>query len=172
MGQERGFTIIELLITMAVLVIAISIGVPNLSNFIAKQRVSGQATELLNSLAFARLEATKRNANVVVIPATNSQSGWSNGWCVGTTAIDNCNHAEVIRNYQSTAGGVQISSPYLQSTNRLTFRRDGTLLLGISAQKFKVTAPNLEPTGNAARCVAVSAMGKATSTKVNRDDDC
>ncbi|WP_339486622.1 GspH/FimT family pseudopilin [Pseudomonas sp. EL_65y_Pfl2_R95] len=172
MQRQRGFTLIELLVTIAVLAVVAAIAAPNMSTFIVSQGVSSQSSELLNSLAFARNEATKLNANVVVIPATNSAAGWGSGWCVGPADIVNCTSATVIRNFQSANSNVQITAPYLQSTNRLTFRRDGTLLSGVSAQAFKITSPKLEATGTKARCIYIGAIGKASYKKVERDDDC
>lgn len=174
MHEQRGFSLIELIVTMIVLAIAASIALPNLTQFIVRQRVSGQASELLNALAYARSEASKINNNVVVIPATNAASGWSNGWCVGPSSLADCNNnnAAVLKNYPAVAGNVSITSPYLQATNKLTFRRDGTLLSGLSAQSFKITSESLEASDNAARCITLNALGKASMTKVNRDDDC
>lgn len=174
MHEQRGFSLIELIVTMIVLAIAASIALPNLTQFIVRQRVSGQASELLNALAYARSEASKINNNVVVIPATNAASGWSNGWCVGPSSLADCNNnnAAVLKNYPAVAGNVSITSPYLQATNKLTFRRDGTLLSGLSAQSFKITSERLEASDNAARCITLNALGKASMTKVNRDDGC
>jgi type IV fimbrial biogenesis protein FimT len=69
MHQQRGFTIIELMVTLVVFTILVGIAAPNLSEFLLTQRVSGQASELINSLALARSEAGKRNASIVVIPS-------------------------------------------------------------------------------------------------------
>lgn len=172
MHQQRGFTIIELMVTLVVFAILVGIAAPNLSEFLLTQRVSGQASELINSLALARSEAGKRNASIVVIPQTNSVVGWSDGWCVGPTTIANCGDANVIKQYQPSGTDVSIASNYLQAGNRLTFRRDGTLLTPGSASTFKVTSAQLSDDGNNARCVGLNGLGKASMTKVSRDANC
>ena len=130
------------------------------------------ARELISSLAFARSEASKRNANIVVLPVTNAPNGWSGGWCTGPATSDNCLHADVITHYQPTASDVTITSTYLESGNRLTFRRDGTLLSPGAAAPFKITSARLTATSSNARCVNLNGLGKATITKVKPDVDC
>lgn len=65
MGRRvSGFTLVELLVTLAVLAIVLAIAVPNMSGFIAKQRVSRLSDTLVSNLQFARLEAIKYNQKV------------------------------------------------------------------------------------------------------------
>ncbi|MBU1284212.1 MAG: GspH/FimT family pseudopilin [Gammaproteobacteria bacterium] len=172
MHKQQGFTLIELMITIALLAILMGIAIPNMRQFLVNQRVSGQASELINSLAFARSEASKRNVNIVVIPAANATTGWGTGWCVGPESITNCNHADVLSNYQSKASDVSVVSTYLQATNRLTFRRDGTLLTPGGAAPFKISSVRLDPASSNARCVGLNGLGKASMSKVKPNDNC
>src|SRR3990167_8172459 len=98
MKQQSGFTLVELMITLAILAILLGLAMPAVTDFAIKQRVSSQANEMMLSLAFARSEAVKLNQDVRVIPRASAANGWSDGWCVGPTSIgSDCNHADVIR---------------------------------------------------------------------------
>ena len=89
MRRARGFTLIELMVTVAILAIMLGIGVPSFRSFIASQRVKSASYELMTSLQIARSEAIKRNGTVSVTPG--SAGAWAGGWSVvsGTTTLHN-----------------------------------------------------------------------------------
>lgn len=172
MPRSKGFTLVELMIAIAILGIIASIAMPAMGKFIIQQRVSSQANEMMLSLAFARSEAIKRNASVAVIPVTNASTGWSDGWCVGTIAIDNCDHAEVLRTF-TPASNVSITSAYLATgSTRLTFLRDGTACTTCADVPISITSPKLEAAGDLARCISVNRQGRPEVLKVTRDAGC
>lgn len=86
--RSRGFTMIELLVTMVVAGILLAIGVPSFRSFIANQRVKSTTTELMSAMLIARSEAVKRNATASVAPL--SGTAWENGWSVkvGSTTLN------------------------------------------------------------------------------------
>lgn len=61
---QRGLTAIELMVTVAIVAIIVSLAAPSFSSFIAKRRIEGVMTELVTDLQYARSEAVQRNANV------------------------------------------------------------------------------------------------------------
>jgi type IV fimbrial biogenesis protein FimT len=91
-APARGFTIIEMMIAIAVLGVLTSVGVPSLSAFLKNSALRGTAYELMSSMTLARSEAVKRGSRVVVCrsadptAATPSCGGdtqdWSSGWLV------------------------------------------------------------------------------------------
>ncbi|WP_170915868.1 GspH/FimT family pseudopilin [Stutzerimonas stutzeri] len=171
MKQQAGFTLIELMVAVALLGIVLAIAIPAINDFTIKQRVSSQAHEMMLSLALARSEALKLNRDVRVIPQTGTASGWSDGWCVGPATIgSNCNHADVIRLFRS-ARSVSITSFNTANPPRFSFRRDGTREGNVNAA-LKVTSPNLDATGESARCITLSPLGRAEIAKVSRDAGC
>lgn len=58
---RRGFTLIELMIVVALIAIVITLTAPSLSNMIQTQRLRGVQAQLVTDLQFARSEATSRN---------------------------------------------------------------------------------------------------------------
>lgn len=65
-ASGRGFTLIEVLVTLAVLSIALSLGIPALARMIARSQLEGAARELAVLSQRARLEAVKRRVQTVV----------------------------------------------------------------------------------------------------------
>lgn len=67
-SDTQGFTLIELMITLALLTVVVTIAVPNFTAFIQKTRLQGQADDLAAFLQYARGEAvTKRTTATVTV---------------------------------------------------------------------------------------------------------
>ena len=77
-----GFTLIELMITITLGAIIMGIGVPSYQDFVVKNRIQTQASEIRSSLAMARVEAIRRGLRVRVCPGQNGCVGanWHDGW--------------------------------------------------------------------------------------------
>lgn len=73
--KEKGFTLIELLITLAVLIIVITIAVPGFQRMIATNRVAADYNSVLSGLNLARSEAIKRRTPVTF--SVTQSSPWA-----------------------------------------------------------------------------------------------
>lgn len=88
LSKNFGFTLIELIVTLTVAAILLTIAVPGMSRFIQANRLTSAANELIGDLALARSEALKRGTNTGVCKsgggATCAGSGaaWGSGWIV------------------------------------------------------------------------------------------
>lgn len=80
---QRGFTLIEVLITIAVLAILVSIAAPSFFETIERRKLEGAAEELYSYLQFARSESIKRATDVRVHFTNTSGTAWCYGLSVG-----------------------------------------------------------------------------------------
>ena len=88
--MQKGFTLIELMVTLVVLVVALSIGIPNFSTWIKNNRIDASTRTLASALQIARSEAVSRQSVITI----DSGGDWANGLTiytdvagVGNTAI-------------------------------------------------------------------------------------
>lgn len=93
MHINRGFTLIELMVTIAVLAIVIAIAAPSFTSVIQSNRTTALHHEILGALQLARSEAVKRRSDVIVCRSedrVNCANGadWTVGWIVREVAGD------------------------------------------------------------------------------------
>lgn len=88
---QRGFTLVEMMVTIAVLVILASIAVPGLQAFTTRSGMNAIRDDFSIALQRARLDAISRNTCVSVCQlaegstdacVTTARQGWQEGWLV------------------------------------------------------------------------------------------
>jgi type IV fimbrial biogenesis protein FimT len=65
-AKSSGFTLLEIMMVVALLAVLIGIGAPSMGEFIRNSRITGKANDLLAGLNLARTEAIKRHVPVTV----------------------------------------------------------------------------------------------------------
>jgi type IV fimbrial biogenesis protein FimT len=157
-----GFTLIEVLIVVAILGIIVSMGLPSMRDLIASTKVKTAANDTFASLNIARSEAVKRNAGVQVIP--NNTSNWGAGWLVRVVGTnDNLQVQDPI------TGDVAVSGP---NTN-VRYRGDGRLVDANGAVLASAVAFTFIATGFnhiQMRCIKIDPSGRpSVRTDTDRD---
>jgi type IV fimbrial biogenesis protein FimT len=109
-----GFTLIELMVTLAVAAVLFSVAIPNMRAFAQNSRLTAAANDLLRSFHLARTEAIKRQANVVVCASADP-----------TAASPACSYGEFTGwiVFQDTNGNWQADDPVIEPI----LQRSGTL---------------------------------------------
>lgn len=92
LNREYGFTLIEMMVTVSVLAILVSLAAPSFREILNRNRAGAISNEFANSINKARVEAVNRNVCVSIcrstlVPSTNtsqpqcnSGTDWNSGW--------------------------------------------------------------------------------------------
>ncbi len=80
--RMRGFTLVEFVVTVSVLVIALGITVPALGGFVARNEASAVKSSFVGTLALARSEAARAGQQVILQASSGGPTGneFANGW--------------------------------------------------------------------------------------------
>jgi len=84
--QSLGFTLTELMVTVAIIGVLASIAVPSFQDMIERNRLKEAVESLKSDLMFARTEAIKRSQNISVNRITGNSGEWFYG--LNTSACD------------------------------------------------------------------------------------
>ena len=115
---NKGFTLIELMVTISVAAILAAVAIPFMANFISQTRLSGNVNEFVAATMLTRSEAIQRSGAVTMCRSTGAETGssvcdtgdgdWNSGWLiyVGTAADtpDAATHKILARQGAFTAG--------------------------------------------------------------------
>lgn len=146
--RQGGFTLPELIITVAVLAVLSALAAPSFTALVASQRLKSATSDVFTSLTRARSEAIKRNREVIVAPLTAGTS-WQGGWRVQNP---NPTYASTPLEQHGALANATISGP-----TSVTFRVDGRIR---GAAAFNIAVSGIEQQ----RCVRIDLSGRPYQT--------
>ncbi|WP_370599950.1 GspH/FimT family pseudopilin [Pseudomonas nitroreducens] len=153
-----GFTLIELMVTIAVAAILISLAVPSFNDATLSGKLAATANDLVAGVALGRSEAIKRNALVSMCASSDgstcaSSGGWEQGWIILT------NTAVVIQKHAAAPVGFKISA---KSSDDTVITKIDFQPAGFGNDQATVTVCRATPSvGSQQRQVQVDATGRA-----------
>ena len=168
--KDAGLTLIELLTTLTIAAITLTIGLPAFSGTLERTRVSTAMHQVSADLAMARSTAIMRRAQVVVCPRTadyrcRDDSDWGEGWMVftdddGNRQPDATEHILRVTD-PATSQALTISS----SRRFLRYQRDGRS--AHSNQTVRVCSGE-----NLAGTVVINNLGRVRSARSDPGVQC
>lgn len=163
--RSNGFTLVELLVAMAILGILAGIALPAFDTFILGSRLRAISNDFAAAARLARSEAVKRNGQVQLCMsadgATCTTSGsWEQGWLVVSLGPDLASSSDdvVVRSWAATSSGYLLTS----GAGSLTFAANG-LGPGMTLTVCRATPV----VGNQERVVKVSTLGRTSVKPTN-----
>jgi len=140
--RRGGFTLIELMITVAIVGVLAKLAAPAMQQMILAENVRSATSDLQTALYYTRSEAIKRASNVDIVP---NSGDWKNGWVVQLSG-----GGAVLR--QHDAVNTQLSS---MAGGTITYRSDGRVTS--TPGTIAVTTSN---TSVQARCIKIDLSGR------------
>lgn len=179
-----GFTLVELMVTLAVAAILVTMAVPGFTSLINSNRLGSSANQLVAAVQAARIEAVRRNARVIMCRSVDGATCAAAGdewpaWIVfvDTDADGNLDAGETVVHVGSAHAQVQVRASNALTADRLLFRSDGFARDSASANgallttAFSVCMPTQRPTENE-RLVAIGSGSRITTVPRARDGVC
>ncbi|MCR6650532.1 MAG: GspH/FimT family pseudopilin [Cellvibrionaceae bacterium] len=175
-SNQRGFTLIELMVVIIIAAILLTIAVPSFSSLIKRNNVDSLQSKLSSALATARTEAASRN-RIITICASNAgqtacDDNWSNGWIVfedndGDGVIDaatGTTPAEALIDVYRNTGGYTVAS----NTDFISFNSQGFMTGAADNRLLVICEP--DRAAEYARGLFVNRSGLVMKTRDTNND--
>ncbi|MFW5926593.1 MAG: GspH/FimT family pseudopilin [Wenzhouxiangella sp.] len=162
--QNKGLTVIELMIAVAVMAVILTTAMPALGRFMENQRINAATNELVGHLQYARHEAIFRNTYVAACPSRDGRTctggnRWDQGWIVHVDA-NNSRQPDRPEDILRVVEGDENTLMHSAGRTRVRFQGHG------GAYGTNLTIRVCDRDGSAApRAVIVSNPGRVRTTR-------
>jgi type IV fimbrial biogenesis protein FimT len=182
---QAGFTLYELLITVVIVGVVLSFGIPNLREFTQNSRMTGAANDLHAAFQMARGEAARAKTNITICASANAEDSdancggtWDDGFIVFVDEDANRARAgeneAVLRAHSKVADGITMA--FADNASYFMFASTGLGRTDTAGDPFVSQVVLCDERGNvtaaggnsAARLFVATPLGRAT---ILRDRD-
>jgi type IV fimbrial biogenesis protein FimT len=168
--RDSGYTMLELVMTMAIVVILGTLAVPGFRYVTNSNRIAGEVNGLLGDIQFARSQAVKEGLPVTICSSSDrancTNTDWEFGWIVflDTNNSKTRDPGEAIIRTQPAFGGTDTFVATPGTFHTLTFNRMGYAPTGV-ANAINITLHDSTSSTNWTRCVAINPIGSTVTER-------
>jgi type IV fimbrial biogenesis protein FimT len=163
-SRRSGFTLIELMVVIAIASILAMLAIPSFIDMIQRNRVSGEVNSFVGDLQYARSEAIQHGQSVTLCPSSDGlnclgANQWNLGWIVFSdingTGVPAAGTVTRVRAAWS-GSDTFVATP---AKTAITYGRNG-FATNIGAAPVSVRAVTTPANTSATRCVVVNIVGR------------
>lgn len=174
--NHSGFTLVELLITVAVLAVMSAVAIPRFADMVARNRMAGATNEIVGFIHLARAEAISTHSRVVICPTSNGTSCGNGDWSRLLMFVDRDRNGsfssgdEFRRELDLRNPDLRITTPVTAA--RIVFSADGLSSSGLSTNTnnfINVCSTSLQ---NQSRRIRVGVSASSTGSLVQTGTRC
>ncbi|MBN2700615.1 MAG: GspH/FimT family pseudopilin [Methylothermaceae bacterium] len=168
MAKLSGFTLIELMVTVAMAAIVLTVGVPGFQTLVKNNRMTTATNSLVGAINLARSEAIKRGVRVTVCKSADGAAcattgNWDQGWMVFTDPDSNATYDSgtetLLRVREAVEGNLSLTGN-TNVANYISYVANGrSLLTGGGFQSGTITVCD-DRGGNVGKNIVLSDTGR------------
>lgn len=158
MRRQHGLTLVELLVTLAILAILVSVAFPGFQGMMARNNIATTTNSLLLAINLARSEAVRTSGtiNLEAVDPSTATNEWGPGWRVREPG------GAIIRVFEGVPGGLTLNSDEASTTVQISSRGG---LIGVPNYTFDLCSVD-----QGGIRIRIAATGRASTTDLAPGD--
>ncbi len=161
----QGFTLLELMITLAIVIIMTTIGLPSFFGLIRDSNMTATANDMLSAINYARSEAVTRNNDVVIQSKSTTAKHWEAGWdiYVDTNKNRTKDSGELLKSYDALPNGYTLIANAANMDSQIVYLPSGLRDSIIGGTLFLCK----DNAASTARAIIINNVGRARVDTAN-----
>ena len=168
-SHTGGFTIVELMVTLAVAAILMGFALPAFNDFVRQRTMASRINDFVMAVTYARSEAVRRGGLVSVqADAPEADNEWGGGYCVVVGNPGNCPDPadpEVLR-WFGPMSAAEVTFDASPGVETLTFNSRGLPAPQLAAA-VAVSLCSVDASGDPGRVVNITVTGRPDTEELD-----